>query len=188
MRRDYRYVYEVSDEELAILDAWGGNRGAFSFEAVLETGDAPPEVLEVCRQRIEHRADWEAGAKDRPFSFAPVVSMRAKMRLFDGPWFPVGAISDAVEANVPIPFNPRLGIEPMFERHTALPWKALEDLAWAKDEQSCRRIAAAVYEYLELRERAARVLVHTVNNELERRALEQVVATFRMELDREDEQ
>ena len=171
MRTDHHYEpLEPTEEQAAALLAWPGNLTAFDLTAVAETRDAPPLVLEWIDARLEHRREWELGAKDRAFTVEPQVSAYGRVRLFDGDWFDARAVPGAVEANFEVEANGL--VEPsdakVYMRYVAVPWEALEELAQAGDEQGCRRIAAAIYEYLELRGRAARTLVGTVNAEQKR--------------------
>jgi len=176
MRTDHQYEpLKMTATEKRITRGWRPG-DAWSYAAVLETRDAPPEVLDFCERRLAHREEWEAGAKDRPITVEPQVSAYGRVRLFDGPWIDARAIPGAVEANFPIelPISEAIGFPSeakVYMRHVATPWEALEELAQADDEEGCRRVAAAMYEYLELRGLAARTLVGTVNDEQKRHRL-----------------
>lgn len=67
------------------------------FRQLLETGDAPPDVLAWCQACVDGVAAWEDGAKDRPLTWALTTS---KFRLFDGPWISPREFTEVLTANI----------------------------------------------------------------------------------------
>lgn len=130
--------------------------GERSFTDILEQGDAPGEVLDYCRVRLAYTEHWmsDEAAKDRPITRDPVGPA---IRLFDGPWIrpaPWGPVVNVVEADFPVEDEPG-----MLYRRTALPWRTYEALIEKGAEEDLRRLAGAIYEFIDLDQRARRMLV-----------------------------
>lgn len=156
---------EPTDEERVALDGWDYGQIAVDMQHVLDTGDAPPLVLAYFRRRLEHRKAWDEGAKNRPFSHHPDSPA---VRLFDGPWISHihnrNAVPEALEANFPVD-----GEEHVLERRVALIWPTYQKLMDAEDEEGCRKMAAAIYKFIEMKTTADRMLVvvaHTLDSQL----------------------
>lgn len=91
-------------------------------------------------------AEWEAYAKHRPLSYDMESN---RVRMFDGRWI-----------------NPRLAFDVTADldgsKYRYLVMQTYAELASKSDIEKCRKLANAIYEYIDMTERAQRLLVGTV--------------------------
>jgi hypothetical protein len=151
---------EPSGADLPIIDSWSkANPVAVPIDEILESGDAPPEVLEHLRECQAYMARWMSDefARDRPITRDP---SRPRIRLFDGPWIGDMGFRDTVpsvmEADVEDGDDLVRIVWPV--------WDTYEKAIAADDEEGCRRIAAAIYEYINCEKRMRRALVLTLQD------------------------
>lgn len=110
------------------------------------------------RGPAEHRAAWEAAAVDRPLSVYPDEGRFGRVRLFGGKKVseddlpPAGLVADL----------PRPDGSLVLESWTAAPFDEMMGAAQSGDLDRARRIAAAIYEWIDMRARADRLLVGAV--------------------------
>jgi hypothetical protein len=109
---------------------------------------APEHVLGWLRGREEIIANWKDGAKDRPVTFDCGFSLSQVMRLFDGRWISAReSIPDALEAT-----SDEL-------RLVAPIWSTYQVAIKHDDEESCRKLAAAIYAWLDAKNEVDLALV-----------------------------
>jgi hypothetical protein len=119
---------------------------------LLENRDAPDAVLEYAQCVINAEKDWEDGAKDRPYSRRPDSYAT---RLFDGPTFIDQYLSKRVYA-----LFPTMDGEDLV---SVDPWGVYADLIARDDEAGCRKLAAALYEWMQTHDRVDAMLVRVCN-------------------------
>lgn len=128
--------------------AWAADRESPSRAAILESGDAPPEVLAYCAARAQWDKDWEAATVDRPWE---VGVLSGSIRFFGGRWIHREE------------FMSYLGYDVASARFGDMQWaesfSTYGDIARAGRMDDCRSVAAVFYEYIALREIAQRLLV-----------------------------
>jgi hypothetical protein len=130
---------------------------ALSAEELLREGDAPEYVLAFAQKVVDQRAEWEAGAKDRPYTHDLMMN---RIQLFGGKWISKLAFPLCVEGTFP-------GEKPEQEvRHVEQVMEAYDSLISEGNEEGCRQLAGSIYEWMELRERADRMLCQAINPSL----------------------
>lgn len=157
MRTDYNWCPPEPPTDAATWFTKYSEPGV-TLDSILQSGDAPPFVLKYIEERLAHREQWEAGAKDRPYTFDHSTGM-PRRRLFDGGW---------ISSSIGNPTLPSV-IEATFEidggltlKKCAAVWDVYEKAIEKGDEEACRRIAGAIYEWLEIRGGVDRMLVAAV--------------------------
>ncbi len=170
MRTDYFYEISVPDDQVkAWLKETLDVGAVLDLKHLRETRDAPSFVLRFADARHTAYEDWLAGAKDRPFTREP---NRQRFRLFDGRWMytslnQLNVIPTVVEANKLEMVDAETG-EETWCRYTGLTWDLYQQLVEAEDEEGCRKMATAMYEWFDRRGAADLMLVEA-SNELQKR-------------------
>jgi hypothetical protein len=113
---------------------------------------APEHVLGWLRGREEIIANWKDGAKDRPVTFDDSNAC-PRMRLFDGRWLlrRRESIPDALEATC--------GQDDELYSVVAPIWSTYQVAIEHDDEESCRKLAAAIYAWLDAKNEVDLALV-----------------------------
>lgn len=137
----------------AAVRRWAQGRSMDEINALLESGDAPADALAFWEARKRWKAEWDAAAKDRPWE---CEELGGGVRLFGGRW--IGREE----------FISHLGFDAASARFGDMQWAeclgTYGDLARAGRMDDCRRVAAAMYEYIDMREQAQRLLVGTLRD------------------------
>lgn len=144
---------EAMPQPGSAVTAWAQGRSMDEINALLESGDAPAEALAFWEARKAWRAEWDAAAKDRPWESGEFSDT---IRFFGGPW---------IDREV---FFAHLGHDAASARFGDVQWcerlSTYGDLARAGRMDDCRRVAAAMYSYIDMREQAQRLLVGTLRD------------------------
>jgi len=158
MRTDYGFNPPAATD--AEADAFGASASSFagvSTQMLHKTRDASPECLAYVDRVEAARAEWIAGTKDRPITHSCDSTVR--IRLFDGPWiYGVHRLPfHVVEANYDMGPAEELG-ERVWERRIEPIWETYGKLVEADDEEGCRKLASAIYEFLQMQGATDRLL------------------------------
>ena len=127
MRTDYNWnPPPYTEEEKTALEDFEPS-GVVDLR-VLETGDAPEEVLALARRWKASFKDWENGAKDRPWTCLSYTAYQ-ELKLFDGARLSMRDLPGVVTARFQLDRETAMrlgGPVPAYEMRNAVVWEATE--------------------------------------------------------------
>lgn len=158
-------------EEEPVIHAWlTANPDGVTVDNMLAGGNAPPEAHALAQRRQAYMDDWGCAErmKDRPITrrieaFGDVaLRYHPEVSLFGGSWLEMGLDASGPEGLFAGMSATLEGVDGELFVCAVAPWHVYKEAIKDGDERRCRQLAAAIYEYLGVAERARVKFIETV--------------------------